>query len=350
MIKLNCPNCNDALEVDDGFAGGICRCYDCGTLMTVPASKDGKAEQLKQAGRPSRPGRPARPGEPAPAAPETTAERATTYVTQTGRRVVVSEEQLDRVVVARKARLGVRVGVLVAFIAFFGILGAAVVMLSIHVLKQADEHRAQQQNDPQQVVNGNDEQYIVEGPPNPLLEDKLNLLGLDLGHAPGTTVVTIDTSIAMVRYIELVRAALSQLPGKGDSSTMMLCFATETGEYHYPEQARPPGKWDREPYEQLLGKLDAVGGQNLLTALQLALAQQPARVVLIVSEKPVRFELDKLADALAEAPTTLHVIKLGRDAPAFEELAGRYGGEYLNIPDGQADRWLDEYREKPAGD
>ncbi len=36
MIQLTCANCKNGLEVDDAFAGGVCRCQYCGTIQTVP--------------------------------------------------------------------------------------------------------------------------------------------------------------------------------------------------------------------------------------------------------------------------------------------------------------------------
>ena len=48
MISLTCTSCKRALEIDDAFAGGVCRCQYCGTIQTVPAA-------LKQGGRPSTP-------------------------------------------------------------------------------------------------------------------------------------------------------------------------------------------------------------------------------------------------------------------------------------------------------
>src|SRR4051812_17433476 len=37
MITLVCTKCGNTLRVDDGFAGGVCRCSACGTIQTVPA-------------------------------------------------------------------------------------------------------------------------------------------------------------------------------------------------------------------------------------------------------------------------------------------------------------------------
>jgi hypothetical protein len=36
VIQLTCAQCKNLLEVDDAFAGGVCRCKFCGTIQTVP--------------------------------------------------------------------------------------------------------------------------------------------------------------------------------------------------------------------------------------------------------------------------------------------------------------------------
>jgi len=37
MIRITCTSCKNVLEIDDAFAGGVCRCQRCGTIQTVPA-------------------------------------------------------------------------------------------------------------------------------------------------------------------------------------------------------------------------------------------------------------------------------------------------------------------------
>src|SRR5438309_266199 len=39
MINLTCTNCKKLLQIDDAFAGGVCRCKFCGTIQTVPSQK-----------------------------------------------------------------------------------------------------------------------------------------------------------------------------------------------------------------------------------------------------------------------------------------------------------------------
>src|SRR3712207_4087162 len=37
MIQLTCTGCRATLEMDEAFAGGVCRCQHCGTIQTVPS-------------------------------------------------------------------------------------------------------------------------------------------------------------------------------------------------------------------------------------------------------------------------------------------------------------------------
>ncbi len=55
-IKVRCKNCRKKIAIDEGFAGGVCRCPYCGALAEVPGSAG-------DAGR-DRPGRPDRPETP----------------------------------------------------------------------------------------------------------------------------------------------------------------------------------------------------------------------------------------------------------------------------------------------
>jgi hypothetical protein len=54
MISLTCTSCKKVLEIDDAFAGGVCRCRHCGTIQTVPST-------LKRGARPGAPVTPVTP-------------------------------------------------------------------------------------------------------------------------------------------------------------------------------------------------------------------------------------------------------------------------------------------------
>ena len=45
MISVICTQCRAQLEMDDAFAGGVCRCQYCGTIQTVPSLSKLKQRQ-----------------------------------------------------------------------------------------------------------------------------------------------------------------------------------------------------------------------------------------------------------------------------------------------------------------
>ena len=51
MISLNCTNCRALIEMDDAFAGGVCRCRHCGAIQTVPSQHKAKTIGRKRHGR-----------------------------------------------------------------------------------------------------------------------------------------------------------------------------------------------------------------------------------------------------------------------------------------------------------
>jgi len=51
MIALVCTQCQSGFQVDDGFAGGVCRCRVCGTIQTVPTREDIARGETGQGGR-----------------------------------------------------------------------------------------------------------------------------------------------------------------------------------------------------------------------------------------------------------------------------------------------------------
>ena len=55
MISITCTNCKTVLTIDDAFAGGVCRCQNCGTIQTVPAKKASSRPAAPQSAKPPGP-------------------------------------------------------------------------------------------------------------------------------------------------------------------------------------------------------------------------------------------------------------------------------------------------------
>ena len=51
MITLICTKCKATLEMDDAFAGGVCRCQYCGTIQTVPSHLKQQSARTQTGGK-----------------------------------------------------------------------------------------------------------------------------------------------------------------------------------------------------------------------------------------------------------------------------------------------------------
>src|ERR1700722_8493011 len=54
MIRITCTSCKTVLNIDDAFAGGVCRCQHCGTIQTVPAKQKASASKTTVATKSSK--------------------------------------------------------------------------------------------------------------------------------------------------------------------------------------------------------------------------------------------------------------------------------------------------------
>src|SRR5687768_10348086 len=52
MISIHCTHCRQLLEMDDAFAGGVCRCQYCGTIQTVPSKSKSRSGSGKSSSSP----------------------------------------------------------------------------------------------------------------------------------------------------------------------------------------------------------------------------------------------------------------------------------------------------------
>src|SRR5688572_17749263 len=56
MISIHCTHCRQLLEMDDAFAGGVCRCQYCGTIQTVPSKSKSRSASGKSSSSSSKNG------------------------------------------------------------------------------------------------------------------------------------------------------------------------------------------------------------------------------------------------------------------------------------------------------
>jgi len=378
MINLSCPKCTTELEIDDGFAGGICRCFECGTLMTVPAQSQGQAEMLTRA-RPDRPDRPdspaadsaaespsaeasAPPERPeAPQAPEPTTGpeadaadsggKATTLVTASGREVKVSEDQLKRVAVARRRRVGVRIGTLLVILVIIGGLAAAAVLLGLNLLRsveQAEQSQTQPDDRPDTDPVKMEDVLAYDPYANPYLTETPNVFGLPLDPDRDRPVALIvDTSFYMQDQLTFVRTVLPVNLRTLAADVAIQLWLTRAEEARaFPEAPAPPAEWDIASLKELLKSVEARGEQAMLPAIEQAVEQGAEHLVMVCHFKPGDEQLEAIRKRIEEGGLAIDVVQLGRSSSGLRELAEIFNGRYATIPKRRLDDWRRAYREQ----
>ncbi len=342
MLELECPSCGEQLELDRGFAGGVCRCFGCGTLMTVPAdprhhapeklvrpsAPGAPASQPEDAAdrpaRPDRPDRPARPDSPAPtpaASGET--EASDTYTTASGQVVHVAA---DSVPTARRRRTGVRVTTAAVFIVIVlaivgACVGAIVVLVSGPPAPDATASAV--------------EQFGYDPSVNPYTLQSPTIVGLPI---TASTAVIVDASGASRGWLELVQDQLNLgLTRPGKAAAVRLVYAAEPDPRAFA--ARTASGSDPERLASFQSEFRARGVAPLGDAVTMALDQSPERIVLITGQTFYGSDADAFVEPLREAAVQVDVIDVGGDNDALRDLAESTGGRYVALAERDLQDW-----------
>lgn len=372
MLELECPGCKELLELDVGFAGGVCRCSTCGTLMTVPA--DPARESAERLVRPDRPGgktrRPSRPSAPggstarpaapdaaspsrpqtpvrparpdAPAAASETSAKATAtssaappaptdddaniYTTESGR--IVRVDPAHAIPMARKRKVA-RYATYGVFVAAVGCIVAAC-LFAVFVLVR---------NPPTPPTGpGVIESFTYDRAANPFLLDKANVLGLPLRER---TAILIDASASSTPWLNAVKQAIvAGLAGKQSGSQIYLAYAagseprTLSDGFSAVNRVNPARLTGL--HAQVTGEADA----DWSAAIQQAMVLEPSHVILISGRSLDDAQAQAIQAALAgQEGLFVDTIAMDRDIVALDDLAVGHGGRYVRLTGEQIRQW-----------
>jgi hypothetical protein len=308
----------------------------------MPSDWNALGGRRRPGGRPDAPGR----------RPDSPTNEAGTFITATGKKIDVTEEQLRHVEVAKKARMGVRFAVIGIFAGFVVGMIVLLVILGGNMLREADKERAA--NNPKNIgpdVVGTDvieTLFTYDPTANPYFIEEPNLFGKPVANEPDQiTVVIVDTSTAMQQQLDFVKEVLPiNIKAIGEARQMKVHFATDAGVRSFPEQPALASAWDDLAFKGLLGEIQAGGAPSLAEVVEQALADSPARIVLIFSLAPVSFEMDKIAGMVEAKSVAVDVIQVGRFDQAMQEFAEKHDGKYIELPEGQIETWYLDYLDK----
>ena len=156
-LELTCPSCEQVLVLDAGFAGGVCRCSSCGTLMSVPhiAPPDSASPPKRRPDTPEQPGSPTIAPEPtntpardsaSTAAPTRRSGRTTTRhprqdraTSQNKPTAKTARAKVQATTLRLNRRFAIRAGIISAFILISSMAVFSVSLLYQYKMSESDK-------------------------------------------------------------------------------------------------------------------------------------------------------------------------------------------------------------------
>ncbi len=330
-IEMSCPSCQKRLELDAGFAGGVCRCSFCGTLMTVPRSSGGKAEQLY---RPNVPGNASASASAAlkskSAKPVKSVEAVGKFTTSSGR--VVDLVDNDAVPTALQKRKGVRAVTIAAF-AFVMVVLVGVCVSAIMLVTRS--------SGPQVLTV---ETFSYDRSANPLKIAEPNIMGLPLERR---AVVLLDlTGVSSNTWDAMKPVLVDGLSRTSRSISLGLVIVDEDGlQMPWGDDVERLTGRTPEDLRALINGLTPRSDAGPVPALQQSAAavadMSPDQLILIAGRAIDDAEAQPLFAAVQ--PKRVDAVVLDEDSAGLDNLTRETQGSYLSL-DSAVDlrRWVED--------
>ena len=330
-IELDCPGCNQQLELDAGFAGSVCRCFACGMLMTVP--KDSALDQAEALQRPESPELPVESVQSARPEFPTEAASPTVYATASGKTIRISD--LASIPVARQKRVVVRATTATLFIALTAALVGLCVFVGILLLRSSFSSPVAIQNPTDAAL----EELGYDPQVNPFRLDHPNLLGLPFQDQ---TVILIDASRSSRRWLALVKEAIEAgfTTSSGAGRTVGLIYATEEGGIALDDSMQALQDQDRFSLIQFQAKVEPTGQADLRASLDQALTLKPKHLMLVLGRQLDPNVFEDLENKIRQSTLVLDVIMINQEAPELAQLAEQTGGQAVVLSGAQIRAWF----------
>lgn len=282
-LELTCPSCEQILVLDAGFAGGVCRCSSCGTLMTVPpvAQTDRPAPATIRPDTPDHTppttssatakGPARKPTHPRQPSTHSTAQQQQDRATGTISRTPLAE------VTATRTRLNLRFTIRAAIISTFIALSSIAVFAVSILYHYQTSLSAEMRKQPDLIV-----EFEYDPQDNPFRLDKPNFLGLQL--SPKTAIV-VDTPVTSSSWLGLAKEAIiTGTDFNTNAVAIQLVFTNPDQPTVFPEDFTPLGDLQRNELRKYLNGNLAMGSTDPVNAIRLALALEPAQLVFVIGQ------------------------------------------------------------------
>jgi len=296
-IELACPNCEAALTVDSAFAGGVCRCASCGSMIDVDVAVGASTHSgTAQENRPRSPATPVR----RPARPrQTTRGKHHTRI-------------LSLVLTA--------------------LITGTAVLLVVMARKRGGEQEPISPSGAEARI----EALGYDSDSNPFKTTGANLLGLPLQDH---TAVVVDTSRTGQPWLPIFREVLQLVHAqKKVPNSCILIIAREQRPLPVPTAWRDLGTGDFDG-------LSAGGLADLAPAMQVATDAGANHIILVASRSVFADEIAAIADVLApiaDGPI-FHLVEIDAQGDTdLADFARQQGGTARRLSTNRITQWLAE--------
>lgn len=358
MITLNCSQCHARLEMDDAFAGGVCRCQYCGTIQTVPLQSkraDGPPAPAAEVPAPPR----VSPATHQPAT-ETGLDALAQALTPGPLERTAPGVSIDYARPSRQTRhVPLTLVLLVGLALILGLLGGYFLMTARMVVVSGTPtttgaaprgngsasppsaaRATQRSSEPGTEDSGEDPAVRSSDPgiPAPRFPE---FCGISLQGAP-SVIYVLDRGQATAELFDALKeATYRSLETLKPEQRFQIIFWDNGGDpAAYPADGLAPANSEHiEAAQRQFAELLAGGRARADAAVRLAAAQKPAAIVLVTG-KP--FDLDEelvetVRDALRGGDTKVHAVALRSDdnTQVLREIAKITHGEFKFVTSAQ---------------
>ena len=329
-IELNCPECSTALSLDAGFAGGVCRCTDCGSLMTVPSrSSNSKAEKLK---RPDRPDGPPDTTTTIKTSPKDKTPPTGTYVTASGKSITITKKTkiptAKKLQAARYTTIGVFALIMLLVLGGAGFLGYKLIM----DMGPADEELKFE------------EAFAYDPKANPLTLDSPHIVGLPIRHR---TLAILDLSEEADWQSQINPLLTHGFTGHDSKRKLTLVAINGHDAFYFKSKPTTVSNIDGPAFEAFLQAHPAQGQADLSPVFKKAIKKDIPHVVFICGRSlSADSQAQDLLDAARLQPELIvDVIMIDSDSVALDDLSRQNNGRYIQLSSTQIQDWIDQARE-----
>jgi len=329
-LELTCPSCDQILVLDAGFAGGVCRCSSCGTLMTVPHASPSSQNHTTHT-------RPDSPNETLgtestdlqDAAIEKLVSATTPQVSsaapkgqnQTPSPKTPTRKKSHPDAIATTIRLNRRFAIRAAFVStFLFISGMTIFAISLFYHFQASE-LARLREHPEVIVT-----FEYDPAANPFLLDKPNFLGIQL--SPSTAIV-VDTPTSSSHWLGLIKEAIvSGTDFDTSAVAVQLQFSSQDEPAVYPENFTHLADLHPDELRQYLNGNLAMGTTDPVNAIHQALTTNPVQLIFVTGQKLSSKHVKAIQTLIQSKPSTrFDVVLVGDQNLAIQTLTSVYSGQ-----------------------